>query len=73
MAYATLIAVCYQCHQTFMANPSRVPSLRLPTGEQAVFCRSCVEQANPVRIAKGLDPIPTAGAYEPEEEGVSYG
>ena len=67
MAYATLIAVCYRCHNTFSANPARVPSLRLPTGDQAVFCRACVEQANPVRIAKGLAPIPTAGAYEVEE------
>jgi hypothetical protein len=67
MAYASLMAHCHQCSQLFTANPNRVPSLRLPDGAQVVFCRTCVEAANPRRIAAGLQPIPTIGAYEPEE------
>lgn len=67
MGYMMLSAQCYSCGAVFMSNPSRVPSLRLPDETQVVFCRSCVEVANPTRIANGLSPIPTAGAYEAEE------
>jgi hypothetical protein len=53
----------------FTANPHLVPSLRLKSGEQVVFCRNCVEEANPIRIKNGLDPIPILhGAYEPAPE-----
>jgi hypothetical protein len=69
MGYMTLIAACYQCGKTFTANPSLVPSLRLRSGDQVVFCRACVEGANPIRIANGLQPITIRpGAYEPEPE-----
>lgn len=68
MTYVMLTATCYQCGTLFTANPNRVPSIRL-NGEQVVFCRACVEAANPRRIANGLPPIPTTGAYEPEATG----
>lgn len=68
MGYMTLIAQCGSCGQTFTANPDLVPSTRTEHG-QLVFCRSCVEAANPVRIKNGLDPIRILpGAYEPESE-----
>jgi hypothetical protein len=68
MAYATLYANCYECGFPFASNPSLVPSLRLENGEQVVFCRRCVELANPIRIKNGLKPIPILPeTYEAEQ------
>lgn len=67
MAYMTLIAQCGQCGRSFTANPDLVPSCR-HEGKQYVFCRTCVEAANPVREKNGLPKIQIMpGAYEPQE------
>lgn len=52
-----LTAICHSCRRIFMADPDKVPSTRLPDGSQVVFCRSCVEAANPVRRKNGLPEI----------------
>ena len=57
MGYVSLIAECGQCRQLFASNPEYVPSLRLANGQQLVFCRDCVEAANPERERRGLPPI----------------
>jgi len=52
----------------FTFNPDLVPSIRV-TGFREPVCRSCVEEVNPVRVAKGLDPIQILpGAYDPTED-----
>ena len=68
--YALGFGICHQCNSQFTFNPRLVPSLRLPNGQQVVFCRPCVEAANPQRVANGLVAIPTDGGYDacPEEE-----
>ena len=69
MGYLSLIGTCGQCGRVFASNPAWVPSLRLPSGEQAIFCRACVEAANPERVRRGLPPITVHPlAYEPSEE-----
>lgn len=58
MAYFAT-ARCGQCTQPFTFNPHLVPSLN-----GVPFCKTCVERANPKRIANGLKPIPISGAYD---------
>ena len=77
--YAT--GFCIGCNNLFTFNPERVPSIRIrrdrlgnlvhdPEGNREPICRSCVEAANPVRIAKGLLPIEIlSGAYDPAPDG----
>ncbi len=77
--YAT--GFCIGCNNLFSFNPERVPSIRIrrdrqdrardcPEGNREPICRSCVEAANPVRIAKGLLPIEILpGAYDPAPDG----
>ena len=67
-------AECFVCHQLFLFDPDRVPSIPIrrgradPPGEREPICRRCVEAVNPERIAKGLDPIPILpGAYPHDE------
>ena len=68
MSYLWLLGACGQCGRLFSANPDFVPSLRLPDGRQLIFCRACVEAANPERIRRGLPPIQVHPlAYEPQE------
>ena len=68
MGYLSLIGTCGACGRPFVSNPERVPSLRLPDGQQLIFCRGCVEAANPERVRRGLPPIEVDPlAYEPEE------
>jgi len=75
--YAIAMGPCYGCGQIFGYNPHRVPSIRVgpdelfsPTGERKPICRSCVDRANPVRRANGLEPITVyPDSYEPIEEG----
>jgi hypothetical protein len=71
MAYMTLLATCFSCKLPFSCNPHLVPSVPAAltgTGEKEPVCRTCVEAANPQRVAKGLAPITILpGAYEPEE------
>ena len=68
MGYVSLIADCGQCGRPFMSNPELVPSTRLADGRQLVFCRDCVEAANPERVRRGLAVIVVHPlAYEPAE------
>lgn len=58
---------CYECGRPFTFNAEHVPSV-VVDGQREPFCRECVERANPVRIANGLEPIvPHPDAYEPGE------
>jgi hypothetical protein len=62
-----VIGDCYRCKRLFGFNADRVPSLTVD-GVRQPFCRDCVDAVNPIRIAKGLQPIiPLPGAYDPEE------
>jgi hypothetical protein len=65
VGYVSLIG---NCGRIFASNPDYVPSLRLTNGRKLVFCRDCVEAANPERIRRGLLPIVIdALAHEPQE------
>jgi hypothetical protein len=69
MGYMLAIGPCIGCGQTFSFNPERVPSSSAITGKREPICQGCVERLNPIRIAKGLQPIVVLpGAYEPEPE-----
>ena len=66
--YAIAFAPCLSCGQPFSFNPHRVPSV-IVNGVREPVCRSCVERANPIRVAKGLEPFTVyPDAYEPLEE-----
>jgi len=63
MACMQLIAECCNCHRLFTSNPATVP-----TANGQPICKRCVEWANPIRIARGLAPIPVApDSYGSEE------
>lgn len=70
--YVIAVGQCYGCNRTFGFNPCRVPAIRDPkSGSKIPICRACIDAANPLRIAKGLDPVvPHVDAYEaiPEED-----
>jgi len=64
MGYALCMGNCFSCKRLFSFNPLRVPSLRV-NGNREPVCRACVDRANPVRIANGLEPIvPAPDAYD---------
>lgn len=73
MGYAIVVSPCYCCEAPFGYNPHRVPSIPIgpngqpsPTGDRKPLCRRCVEALNPVRVARGLDPIVIyPDSYEP--------
>jgi len=70
MGYVTCIGTCIGCKKTFSFNPHKVPTVRVE-GVKREICRTCIEIANPKRIANGLEPCEILpGAYEamPEEE-----
>ena len=68
MAYVTVISPCYGCRAPFSYNPHKVPSIWVH-GVREPICRECVDWANPVRIANGLEPIvPAPDAYEAANE-----
>ena len=68
MAYVLVTSPCYGCGRLFGYHPHLVPSQTID-GTRQPFCLSCIERANPKRIANGLEPIvPLPGAYEPCEE-----
>jgi hypothetical protein len=68
MGYALCTSPCIGCGRLFSYNPVRVPSLRV-NGSREPICQVCVDRANPVRIAKGLDPIvPHPDAYSACDE-----
>ena len=77
MGYANVFGSCVGCGKTFAYNPHRVPSLRvnINSGLEDIIaprqpiCRSCVEEANPLRVKKGLPKIYIhKDAYEPIHE-----
>lgn len=68
MGYAMAMGPCIGCGRLFSFNPVAVPSA-VVDGVREPICRDCVERANPIRIAKGLEPIVIRpDAYEPVEE-----
>jgi hypothetical protein len=68
MAYVQAYSACYSCKRLIAYNPDLVPSIRI-NGVREPVCRACIQQANPVRIAKGLQPITISpGAYEASDE-----
>lgn len=71
MGYMFVMGECIGCRRMFSFNADLVPSLPAavsPTGQREPICPACVERANPVRVAKGLEPIRVLpGAYEPSE------
>ena len=67
--YAIAISPCFGCGKTFGYNPHKVPSIPIK-GVREPVCGDCVERANPIRVANGLDPIVVLpGAYDPIDEG----
>jgi len=68
MGYVFMTSACVGCGQLFNYNPMRVPSIRV-NGSREPVCQICVERANPIRLANGLEPIvPYADAYEACDE-----
>jgi hypothetical protein len=68
MGYAFVIGSCVSCKRTFTFNPVRVPSIRV-NGVREPVCRNCIEEANPKRVALGLEPfIIQPDAYDPVDE-----
>jgi hypothetical protein len=69
MGYALCMGSCFACRKPFAFNPLRVPSIRV-RGSREPVCRECIEAANPMRIANGLEPIvPAPDAYDACDEG----
>ena len=67
MGYMAVIGNCVGCNAIFSYNAERVPSITID-GVRQPICEVCVERANPLRVANGLDPIVVLpGAYEPEQ------
>lgn len=62
--FAFALSPCAGCGKPFTYNPLRVPSV-VVNGSREPICFDCVQRANPVRIANGLEPIvPLPDAYE---------
>lgn len=69
MAYMFIVGHCIRCRKPFTFNHLRVPSV-VVAGQREPLCAECVAWANPLRVAKGLEPIAVLpGAYDPEECG----
>jgi hypothetical protein len=59
---------CYSCKALFSFNPNLVPSIRI-NGNREPICQNCIERANPLRKANGLEEIVALpGAYDACEE-----
>jgi hypothetical protein len=68
MGFALCTSRCFGCGQVFSYNPVRVPSIRVH-GSREPICQGCVNRANPMRIANGLEPIvPHPDAYDACDE-----
>lgn len=68
MGVVQMFSACVNCGVAFFYNPNTVPSIRIK-GFREPICRSCVERANPIRVANGLPPIvPAPDAYEACDE-----
>lgn len=78
MAWMFVLGHCWSCGRPFTFNPNHVPSIPvLPDGSiggglgatREPLCRTCVEQANRYREAKGASLWEIhPEAYEPTEE-----
>lgn len=67
MAWVAVMGPCWSCGRIFSFSPTKVPSI-VVDGVREPLCASCVDRANRLRPAEGLDPIvPLPGAYEPDE------
>lgn len=67
MGFMFVIGNCFGCGTRFSFNADKVPSIPI-NGKREPICETCVERANPQRVANGLAPIvPLPGAYEPAE------
>ena len=67
MAYMFVLGDCVACGRPFTFNADLVPSV-VVRGKREPVCRECVIRANPLREARGLEPIKILpGAYEPAE------
>jgi len=67
MAFMMVLGECIGCGKMFTFNANKVPSIRV-NGSREPVCKQCVDRLNPIRVAKGLEPIvPLPGAYEAEE------
>ena len=68
MGYVMMHGFCLSCNKLFGFNPHKVPSYPI-NGQREPVCKECIDEANPQRIANGLDPIiPDPTAYEPIPE-----
>ena len=73
MGYYLAIVPCYSCGQNFTCNPHLVPSV-VVDGVREPVCLACIQQANPIRQQRGLEPIvPREGAYEAACEDDGFG
>jgi len=69
MAFVYVIGPCYRCLRLFSYNPFSVPSQTIDATREPV-CRTCLNEINQSRMARGLAPIvPAPGAYDPDEFG----
>jgi hypothetical protein len=67
MGFMYVLGPCCTCGTLMHYSAERVPSIRID-GVREPVCRHCIERANPVRIANGLEPIEIlSGAYDPDE------
>jgi hypothetical protein len=68
--YVMAHSYCFGCGRLFSYNPRRVPSVRpQPDMPPEPICQACVDEVNPIRMAKGLPPIiPYTDAYDPLPE-----
>jgi hypothetical protein len=59
---------CVLCKRVFGFNPDKVPSFKV-NGRREPCCEECLNEANELRKANGLEPFPPAlpGAYEAQE------
>ena len=70
MGFVLCHAACAGCGRLFTFNPNKVPSIVID-GKREPVCKSCIDAANPKRIAMGYAPfVIQPDAYEPlpEEE-----
>lgn len=68
MGVVVAISPCFGCGNPMSYHPHKVPVI-VHNGRREPVCQTCVDVANPRRIANGLEPIIVLpGAYEPAEE-----
>ena len=68
MGFILVHGFCANCGGHVSVNPNHCPSI-LIDGTREPICRTCVEIANPKRVANGLPPfVIHPEAYEPLDE-----